>query len=380
MNTIILGINHNNTLGLIWSLGEAGHNITLLLHNSENNYVAKSRYISRIILLKHDDDVIEILQQVARGLSEKPVVFVSGDDDANLLNEHYAELSECCYFEGDGLDGRVNEYRNKDKGEQLAHKCGFEIPETVVVNKSDEIQSVKLKYPLFIKANNSINGGKAAMKKCDTISEATDFVKGLPESFFPLQVQEFIEKEYEIMLLGCSLYGGNRVICPVANKKIRQFPKNTGGVSWSLSIEVATHNELKPLVAKVTQYLKEINYTGNFSAEFLYSQGKYYFLEINLRNDGTSWLSTCSGYNLPDMVARSFERADVDSDSCVFRSVHYMNIAYDIHYLINGAVKPLDWFRQLNQNTCYSHYNKNDKRPFFAYLKRYVNPFRLINR
>ena len=35
MNTIVLGTNHYNTLGLLWSLGEAGHKITLLIYESK---------------------------------------------------------------------------------------------------------------------------------------------------------------------------------------------------------------------------------------------------------------------------------------------------------------------------------------------------------
>jgi D-aspartate ligase len=371
MNTIVLGTNHNNTIGLIWSLGEAGHNVYLLLRDKGDNWVSKSRYVSRTVLIRDGDDVIRLIKRLSSDLDGKPVVFVTNDKDANLLNSNYKELSAYCYFEGNLSTDSVNLYRNKDNEEQLALICGFDIPKTFLIRNPEEIQSTSFQCPLFIKANNSINGGKAAMKKCNTISEASDFVKELPESFFPLQVQEFIEKEYEIMLLGCSLYGGNRVICPVANKKIRQYPKNTGGGSWSLSIEVATHNELKPLVAKVTHYLKEINYTGNFSAEFLYRQGKYYFLEINLRNDGTSWLSTCSGYNLPDMVARSFLSANVSSEGCVFKQRHYMNIMWDMHYLRDGTVKPIQWIKQMAGDTCFSHYNRNDKKPFWAYLRTF---------
>lgn len=368
MNTIVFGANHNNTLGLVWSLHKGGHKVILVLYDDQNNYVGKSRFAEKVYYIKPEDNVIALLKQISSNIESKPVVFVSGDDEATMLNEHYAELSQYCFFEGGKPDGSINKYRDKDEGELLASKCGFTLPQTTVISKPEEIADVPIKYPLFIKANNSVHGGKSAMRKCDTPEEAESFVKSLPLVYYPLQVQEFIKKEYELMLLGCSLYRGKRVICPVANKKIRQYPQNTGGGSWSLSIEVAANEELRQLANKVATYLCEIEYTGNFSAEFLYSGGKFYFLEINLRNDGTSWLSTCSGYNLPDMVARSFVDANVTTEGCVFCHRHYMNIMWDLHYLRDGSVRLVQWLKQLNKDTCYSHYYKHDRKPFFTFI------------
>lgn len=368
MNTIIIGTNHNNTLGLLWSLGAAGHTIILLLYGSDCNYVKASKYVSRTYLINKGEDVITLLKEVSKNMDSKPIVFVSNDKDATLLNDHFSELSAYCYFEGGRPDGGINLYRDKDEGEKLAQKCGFTIPQTVVITKPEELASVALPYPLFIKGNNSVHGGKAAMKKCDNQEAAEEFVNGLPQDYFPLQVQEFIEKEYELMLLGCSLYGGKKIICPVANKKIRQYPKNTGGGSWSLSVEVAGNEELRQLAARVELYLQEIEYTGNFSAEFLYANGKFYFLEINLRNDGTSWLSTCSGFNLPDMVCRSFVDENVTADNCTFRQRHYMNIMWDVNYWIDGTLSLKQWRSQFNNDTCYSHYNKNDIKPWKCFF------------
>ena len=153
------------------------------------------------------------------------------------------------------------------------------------------------------------------------------------------------------------------------------IPQKYGGGAWSLSTEVAASEELRQLAEKVGRYLKKIEYTGNFSAEFLYANGKFYFLEINLRNDGTSWLSTCSGFNLPDMVCRSFVDDKVTADNCTFRQRHYMNILWDLHYLRDGTVGLGQWLKQLKGDTCYSHYNKKDKRSFVYFLSGVVRGF-----
>lgn len=372
MNTIVLGTNHNNTLGIVWSLGEAKHTITLLLYDDGNNYVSKSKYVVKTILIHKNEDVIELLKLVSSEMEEKPVVLVSNDSDATLLNEHYEDLRRYCFIEGGGSNGSVNKYRDKDIGNLLAKKCGLSLPEYLVVGSKKEINYDRLNYPVFVKVNNSIHGGKCATKKCDSRDVAEHFISNLPKEYFPIQIQEFINKDYEIMLLGCSLYCGKDVFCPVANKKIRQYPKNVGLGTWSESIEVSRDEELKELAKKIAYYVGEIGYTGNFSAEFLYRAGKYYFLEVNLRNDGTSYLSTASGYNLPDMVCRSFVEDKISIEAYKFRKKNYLYLFSDFHYVLDKSVGLIEWFKQFNENTCYSHYNKHDKKPFWFYLKSII--------
>lgn len=45
--------------------------------------------------------------------------------------------------------------------------------------------------------------------------------------------------------------------------------------------------------------MKDIGYEGIFSVELMFAKGKYYFLEVNLRNDGCCWLYTVGGINYP---------------------------------------------------------------------------------
>ncbi len=373
MNTIVLGSNHNNTLGLVWSLAEGGHTVILLLYKQGLNYVAKSKYVKKVYYIeKNKDDVIALLKQVSHSLGSKPMVFVSSDNDAAMLNEHFAEISPYCYFEGGYADGSINCYRDKDTGNRLALKCGFTIPKNIVLENKKQIKELPISHPIIIKANNSINGGKSAMQKCDTIEESILFVDGLPGEFFPLQVQEFIEKDYEIMLLACSLESGEKVICPIANRKIRQYPMPTGMGSYSESIAVSNNVDLQKLSTMTAKYLREIHYTGLFSAEFLYCKGQYYFLEINLRNDGTSWLSTCSGFNLPDIICRSIDGNP--SQEYLFNKKFYINIFADIHYVKDGTITIYKWLKLFNSQTCYSHLNFKDICPFiFCILERFKN-------
>ena len=93
---IVLGTNHYNTLGLIWSLGEAGHKVTLLLYDTKDVFVSKSKYITKTIIIQEGDNVIELIKHIASEMDERPVVFVSNDVDATRLNDHYQELIDYC--------------------------------------------------------------------------------------------------------------------------------------------------------------------------------------------------------------------------------------------------------------------------------------------
>ncbi len=47
----------------------------------------------------------------------------------------------------------------------------------------------------------------------------------------------------------------------------------------------------------------------------------------------------------------------------------------DVNYWIDGRISTRQVIAQFNQNTCYSHYNSKDKKPFKYYIK---NPVILI--
>ena len=72
MNTIVFGSNHNNTLGLVWSLGEAGHNVYLILLDSRINYVDKTRYVKNCVYVDSYEFVriVESVKQIVSGLRE----------------------------------------------------------------------------------------------------------------------------------------------------------------------------------------------------------------------------------------------------------------------------------------------------------------------
>lgn len=379
MNVIILGENHNNTLSLLRSLGEEGHYIVLLLHTMKYNYAHKSKYVKKYIFVEQKDDIIKIIKETAVTLSSKPALFTSDDHDAALIEDNRQELSNFCFCEGGCSENNINCYRNKDFSNKLAEELGFLIPKNIVLDNPEGFTLQQIQFPVMLKANNSIHGGKEVQEICNDKDTLIRTLKRLPKNSYPVQVQEFIDKEYEIMLQGCSCNGGNTIYCEVANRRIRVYPFIYGGCSYGRGIEIETDENLKELRSKVIEYLRRVGYSGQFSAEFLYYRGKYYFLEVNLRNDGTSYLSTKCGFNLPHFYCQNLvsEALTLQIDSC-FKETYYMNAIFDVHYVIARKLSFFTWIRQVLGSKCHSHFNVRDMRPYLYYINSIIRI--LVNR
>lgn len=365
MNVIIYGANHNNTLGLVRSCGEKGHQIILLLQKGKVNYVDKSRYIKKCIYTTSDTDVIATIKEEASKLNTKPILFSTGDTEASLVDAHMEELSPYVILEGGGKNHAINKYRDKEKSNELARRIGFNLPQTWVIETSQKLPKEEM-FPIIVKANNSTQGGKTIQKICHNQMELSKQLSNIPSCNYPIQIQEFIDKEFEIMLQGCSMNHGERIFCKVANRKVRFYPHIYSAGSYSYSVDIEKDKALMELREKVSLYLKEIHYQGLFSAEFLFSKGTYYFLEINLRNDGTSYLSTACGCNLANIFCDSIVGKGIEITN--YHPCTYMDARADFHHVRNGKVKFWTWLGQFLTAGCYSHFNWRDLRPFFYYI------------
>ena len=203
--------------------------------------------------------------------------------------------------------------------------------------------------------------------RINNIDELKTKLATISSENYPVQVQEYIDKEYEIMLQGCSLNNGKDIICEIANRKLRHYPNPYSAGSFSYSVKVDTNPELIGLRILTSKYLRRTNYSGLFSAEFIYCNNKYYFLEINFRNDGTSYLSTSCGCNLADAFCKW--QMSIQNEEFKYKPHKYINLLNDINHVRNGNISFFKWIFQFMGRKCYSHFNWKDIKPFYYYLK-----------
>jgi predicted ATP-grasp superfamily ATP-dependent carboligase len=369
MNILILGRNHYNAYGLIRSLGEKKHKIFLILWQESNDWMTKSKYIENITRVSTYDDVKAAIVSISSTLSDKPVLLVTSDEDADFVDANHSLLNRYCITEGGKFDGAMKPYRSKEKMNELASELGLTLPRTWELADKTALPA-DLSYPVLVKAVESFGNWKSAMKRCDSEQELKAHLSGVSDKFFPLIAQEFIEKEYELLLLGCAK--DDEVCIPVGHKKIRFYPHQYSASCYSLSVEVASDTIIAAIAEKIKNFVRKIGYTGMFSAELLFAQGKYYFLEVNLRNDATNIVSTRCGYNLPDLLCRWLKNEHVDMGSFRYKRADYINPYLDAHSLLAGNVPVFTWLKQMTHVGANNLFDRRDMMPFISFCSNII--------
>ena len=354
LKIIVIGVTHHNTLGMVRCLGKAGYGVDYLVltDGKDDSFVTYSRYVKKAITIKGDDCLLDILLGLKRDASETYVIISCTDGAAHILDVNYEILKEHFHFFNSGESGLMTNYMNKKIQTVLAEKAGLSIP------WSKELANVgiEMAYPCILKPVQSINGGKQII----ICKNELEFTKGKStfDDGVEVLVQEFIKKESEIVVLGVSTQGG--ISIPGYIQKHRE---HDGGTTYSSvfdisSLPVNILNGCKKLVSSM-------HYTGLFGIEFLISGGNYYFVEINLRNDATTYALAVAGVNLPQLYINSL--VDAGEYKEIGKVKHITSIVEynDFKHRHESGVSFLLWLRQYIGAKCKYYFCLSDPLPFF---------------
>lgn len=358
LHAVIIGDPFNNTLGLIRSLGEAHVDITLLLvGKGDRLFVSRSRYLrkSQIFHLDNVEDCLPILQKIADGANDQ-VLICTNDGAAQFIDSHEPELSQSYITPMRG--GRLGNMMNKDAQCLLAQKCGFTIPRSFIYKRGDQFPE-GVEYPLLLKPANSTHGEKSDIHICTNYNEVETSLQ--QASSCPLFiVQEYIEKEYEINLIGVRTEHG--VYVPGGIKKIRHYPTIYSPCSFGLFQSIDKfHIDTTPIV----KFMNMVGYYGPFSVELLHKKDKNYFMEFNFRHDGLAYAATASGVNLPALL---FD--DRKDPKLHVKDTYMMDLSTDYCHVKDGTLSKKQWWRDFMRTGCQLNFNRKDPMPTVCY---YVN-------
>lgn len=360
---IVIGGNHHNTLGLIRSTGERGLSVYVFLVGCDDISTCNlrfSKYIKKLYQLRYDEEIIDLLKKHFWNNAVKPVILCASDSSVCLLNEHYNELTDKFCFFNAGVQGRISFFMNKMNMFPLAETCGLNIIKTWNLTKGDTIP-IDMIYPCFCKANNSAIDGKNGIGVCYDEKGLKNRLN-LGSSFL---VQEYIEKDYEIDIVGFSYNHGENILIDGVCRKIRDYTDRQS--QYDVLEDIAKYPDVDYLAIK--ELVRRIGYEGIFSVEFIYCGGKYYFLEINLRNDGTGWLFTCSGANYPYMWYLYSNNQEI-----LHRKIHtplYLMQISDFSDVIHKNISFFHWLRDLSRTRAFFIFNLRDPKPFIFMMWYY---------
>lgn len=374
MEVIVIGGLHHNTLGVIRSLGEDSEmqiNIKVLLVgriNQEKNIISESKYINKqnIYYVECDTDIPEWLLNNEPTNEIQSVVICCSDGSAEQVISNYDRLKKWYHLPSVNFD--ITKLMSKITQDELASECGFFVPKWEVVKKGETTNwSI---FPCITKPEKSVQGkGKGDIHIASSREELDAYLEEIEAEY--VQIQEYLEKDFEYQLIGCSLNYGKHLIIPGYTKILRQPPNTNTGYLVLSPIENLNYN-----AEVVERFLSAIGYNGLFSLEFIRDKkGRDYFLEINLRNDGNAYCVQTAGVNLPIIWCKYAISGEVPtSKESISKSVFFIPDFIDMK---PGIKKEgfFGWIYQFFTAKSHSLFNLRDMGPFIYELKRRIRVY-----
>ena len=358
---IIIGPNHHNTLSMVRSFGEEGQNVTLFIYGASSSYIASSIYVENASFFVTAIDAIESIFTRKIESHRKPLIIACSDEVSSLMDLLYNELIPRCYFFNAGMPGRVTSYMDKQKQLELAKDCGFSVPMSIDILPKD-IPFESMTFPCIIKPKASIYGGKN-ISICHTKDEMEVALKKYNPRYNVL-IQDFIRKEGEIVILGISVR--ESIIIPGFVQKHRE---ENGGTTYS---SIKPISECNPqIIESCKDLINQIGYQGLWGIECIMRGDEYFFIELNMRNDATTYAMKVAGVNLPYMYKKLIELPDKEFAIEQVRTIKSIVEFNDFNFVLKGKVCLFKWIREYINAECKYFHSDKDPKPYLLHKKEY---------
>lgn len=360
---IVFGNDHTNTVGVIQSLGLVGIKSVGLLFGRRTDIVISSKFVERVITAKNPDACIEKLLQ--ENLVEKDYIpIIACSDSAALALERNRERLKFHYVFEHSNKYSLEYLSMKENQVRLASESGFDVPRTWNLMNSKEIPE-DVCFPCLIKPLVSCEGAKSDIRVCRTREELEHNLNTL-EHTKKVLLQQYIERDFEISVLGCGL-SSDRCIIPAVENKLTLYPKYVG-LECLVNMQPLEDKQIR---ASIENIIHSIGYVGLFSVEMMHciENNKFFFTEINLRNDGAEAFITKYGANLVLNHVENLLNLPL-TEQRSYRPGYYI---WDMHHFLSLMHRDISisvWLKEIYQSNGFMMYFKEDKKPFF---KQYSN-------
>lgn len=303
IEAIVIGADHYNTLWLVRSLGMSHFStMCIIVSDKKYSFVGASKFCKYCCLVDSYKEALNTMMSI-KIVNRIPVI-ASGDEAAAIVDEHYDELSEkYILHDCGGKGGNILHWMDKKRMLHQASESGLLIPfsKTLHLVETDTLDTNTLDnvpFPCIIKPEISALASKKNFRICENAEELTVSIKEIKESCTDVVLQEYIKPQYEYLVYGVRTLN-NEIVIPGGLRKIHVCSdiNNMGMMSYSCYSEFIPP-QLVDFKA-IENFLVSIDYHGLFSVEFMITGERAYFLEINMRNDGTAYCTTQAGINIP---------------------------------------------------------------------------------
>lgn len=326
---LVAGRSYGFNLCLARSFGMAGYEVEVLrIYKGTPRRLnpmnalkpdAVSKYVAAYhtcVMAGQTERVMEALLALAD--PEQKKLLITGDDlFANIVDENLEKLDPYYYISGvEGKAGALSHLMRKDVQKQLAREAGLPVVGSCMITISGGVFQIPdtVKYPCFVKPNVSKNGQKRSMRRCDDEAQLRQCLASLCRGQdAQVLVEDYVNIKREYSILGISTREG--VIGPGffgANLGCHEDRKGVALVGQVLPTDM--HRQL---IDDILRFIGTLHFEGLFDVDLIEdTDGRMYFVELNLRFGGSGYAITCSGVNLPGMYADYVMRGSPIDHSC----------------------------------------------------------------
>lgn len=363
---IIIGGDHYNTYGVIRSLGKEGISCDVILLDCkiQDSFVLSSKYVYKGYGCTTHEEAISCLKNNYDN-RYKNIILCCSDEAEELVLNHYNELISLFSLPV------CNEYKdtlclmNKNVITDLAKEYGIRVPQTCQVLNRQIPNGIK--YPCITKPIISTAGQKSDIVVCNDEDELRAIVED-QKRCADYVVQDYIKFNKEVSILGAALANGEIVLSGCIDK-LRTCM--IGTTSFGVMVDNCL---LGDNVVKLEAMIRSIGYKGLFSAEFLKRGDDFFFLEVNFRNDGNTYVATSSGMNLPFLYVQSIiDPKNVLKKSNPIYPCYFMLDIEDFITRRRNQVSFRRWLADCKQANSFLVFNKEDRKPFYRKIVKLVS-------
>lgn len=362
---IVLGNDHTNSLGIAQCMGRAGYEVIAFVWGVKSGMLRHCRYVKHLYSANDAQGCVELMMQTFDEAKERIPVIACSDMAALSLEANKERLLEHFLFEY-AINFTLEYLSVKEHQVHLAQDAGFNVPKTWVLQSIDRLPD-DIVYPCLIKPLISSQGAKSDIRICRDETELKDNYTSLKYTERVI-LQQYIERDYEISILGCGTKNGETVI-PCVENKLTLYPENVGLECLANMQPLEDEHIIQPIKALV----KRIGYVGVFSVEMMHckNDGKFYFTEINLRNDGANSFVLKYGVNLP-LIHVADLQDKVHPTFNTFQPGYYIWEMHHLSSLLHRDISLSQWVKEIRMSKGFLTYFKEDKLPFYW---QFVSPF-----
>ncbi len=252
---VVIGGNHHNTLSILRSLGEKGIKSLLIVLSpyDPKPFVGYSKYIQKKIVVTNINEISSAMYSL-HTTAEKAIVIACNDCISSYLDMNHNNLSKDFVLPGSKDEGMITHFMDKGAMAQLAVKSGLNIPKSIIISTANpEFESIT--YPCISKPLVSKNGSKSDIVICEDESALRKYLNHCRCD--KIIIQEYISKDIEFQLIGCSIKEGDKIIIPGVSIILRQPMNGNTGFLRYFPIKEFTYDK-----SSCFEFIRSTGYSG----------------------------------------------------------------------------------------------------------------------